>query len=78
MLTRFVLTLPIALCACAADKPAAPAQASGATITLTVTQAELGQIAGALVEHPYKDVAPLIDKLQKQFNEQMPKPASGK
>ena len=34
--------------------------------TLTITEEELGVIARALVEMPYKTVAPLFDKLNQQ------------
>ena len=33
---------------------------------LTITEEELGIIASALVEMPYKTVAPLFDKLNQQ------------
>ena len=34
--------------------------------TLTITEEELGVITRALVEMPYKTVAPLFDKLNQQ------------
>jgi len=34
--------------------------------TFTITEEELGVIASALVEMPYKTVAPLFDKLNQQ------------
>lgn len=34
--------------------------------TLTITEEDLGVIARALVEMPYKTVAPLFDKLNQQ------------
>ena len=79
MLTRFILALPLALGACAADKPAAAPPAPPATITLTVTPQEVNMIGAALAHRfTYEDGAPLIDKLQKQFDAQMPKSAAGK
>ena len=78
MLKRLILALPLALGACAADKPAAPA-APPTTITLTVTPQEVNMIGAALAHRfTYEDGAPLIDKLQKQFDAQMPKPVAGK
>lgn len=38
--------------------------------TIVITEEELGVIARALMEMPYKTVAPLFDKLNQQITEQ--------
>lgn len=79
MLKRLILALPLALGACAADKPSPAPAAPPTTITLTVTPQEVNMIGAALAHRfTYEDGAPLIDKLQKQFDAQMPKPVAGK
>ena len=42
---------------------------------IDVTQEELGVIARALMEMPYKHVAPLFEKLNQQITEQQNPPA---
>lgn len=37
---------------------------------ITITEEELGVVARALMEMPYKTVAPLFDKLNQQITEQ--------
>lgn len=42
-------------------------------IKLELTQNEVNQVLFALADKPYKDVFELIDKIQKQGNEQISK-----
>lgn len=71
----FMLSLPLAfLATMAVAQPASPAK----EVTITITQPELLQIGGALSAMPYKDVAGLLAKLQKQFDDQAKAPDSPK
>ncbi len=42
--------------------------------TFTLTEQDLGVIARGLMEMPYKNAAPVIDKLNQQINEQQSPP----
>lgn len=61
-----------------ASSAAAQEPQSAPPVTLTVNNAELKVIGDALAAMPYKDVAPLMQKLQSQvIAQQKPRDANG-